>query len=472
MDSRLFAPLGLCVFLYACGSADNSGVASAEADCSELADFSISAESIALPTTGVTLSSAFRFTPSAAYCEIVGEILPVDPTAPNINFQINLPSNWNGKALQFAGTGSFGGELVSGTGYVGTSVVDHRKPTPLAQKYATWGSDSGHQAPDGSFMLNEEALENFGGNHIKKTNDVALAVATAFYGTTPEKVYIQGDEQGGRAALIAAQRWPADYDGVIAVNPLTTIVGQQLAAINAEQTLTQPNAKLSDTQVAFINSSVLNVCDGLDGDTDGSVQNASACEATYDLNVLRCGGLLLDQEACLADTQIEALNTISAATTTPALVDDARAVAGWPITTADLSVLFNNTAPLFSPSTTADRLIRYGILRDGLASSTNFTTIGNQARITELSNIIDASADVAVFANNGGKILLLHETSSVSSAYGNTVNWYQRTLALPDLQSASTSINLKLVSQIDADDLFGYLSALDRWSVTGTGPAD
>lgn len=471
MNRRIFFPLGLCIFLSACGSSDSPGVATTESACNDFAGFSVSADDIGLPTAGVTLDTTFRFTPSVAYCEVVGEIFPVDSTAPSINFQINLPPDWNGNGLQFAGSGVFGGELSSGTGPIGSS-TSTQNPTPLAQGYATWGSDSGHQSPDGSFMLNDEALRNFGGEHIKKTNDVAIAVVNAFYGATPEKVYIQGDEQGGRAALIAAQRWPTDYDGVIAVNPLTTIVGQHIAATNAEQILAQPNIGLTNTETALISNTILNSCDGLDGTFDGVVQNISACEETGEIEVLRCNFLVLDQEACLVDTQADAVNTIAAPFSTPPLIDNILSVSGWSLVASDLSLLFNPDAPFFSPSITATPTIRFGILRDSLASTTSFTTAGNEARITELSNIIDASANVAEFTNSGGKILLLHETISDTSAFGNTVNWYERALALPEIQSASTSISLNLVSQVDADDLFGLLSALDRWSVTGTAPTN
>jgi hypothetical protein len=81
----------------------------------------------------------------------------------------------------------------------------------------------------GTFLLNDEALANFGGLQIKKTHDVAFAVMQAYYGKAPNKTYIQGNSQGGHESLIAIQRWPADYDGAIVTHPANPFSALQLS---------------------------------------------------------------------------------------------------------------------------------------------------------------------------------------------------------------------------------------------------
>ncbi len=97
------------------------------------------------------------------------------PAAPSIGFQVNLPSAWNGKALQFGG-GGCNGRVPNTVGVAPHGIAS--APTPLAQGYVTPASDSGHQAPDAndaSFALNEEALVNGDGQHTESAPSTRMA---------------------------------------------------------------------------------------------------------------------------------------------------------------------------------------------------------------------------------------------------------------------------------------------------------
>src|SRR5678815_3179990 len=110
-----------------------------------------------------------------SYCRVLGTIAPVDPAAQLINFQVNLPTSWNGKALQYGG-GGFNGTLVTGLAPLRDAAPGD--PLPLTRGYVTLGTDSGHQASAfaaselGTFALNDEMLTNFAYASYKKLKDV------------------------------------------------------------------------------------------------------------------------------------------------------------------------------------------------------------------------------------------------------------------------------------------------------------
>ena len=163
--------------------------------CAELNGLVIGPEAIGLPTAGAVVTSAVIVPAAGAgvaavaeYCKVLGDINPVDPTAPKIKFQVNLPSNWNGKAVMFGG-GGYNDELATRLGNVPAGPTD--KPSPLARGYATYGSDLGLQtnaSRDGTFGPNNEALKNFASNAIKKTRDVAISIIETRYASCVEEV--------------------------------------------------------------------------------------------------------------------------------------------------------------------------------------------------------------------------------------------------------------------------------------------
>ena len=153
--------------------------------CAALVGTTIPASSIDLPTTGATVKTAtWAVETGGGQCRVVGDIHPVDPTAPPIEFQVNLPENWNERALQFGG-GGYDGSLVTGLGRHPQQPAG--QPTPLQQGFVTLGSDGGHKGIgfDASFGLNDEALLNYGQQSIKKTHDAAMVLIDLAYGTDP-----------------------------------------------------------------------------------------------------------------------------------------------------------------------------------------------------------------------------------------------------------------------------------------------
>jgi len=171
--------------------------AGAAANCADLANLKILASEIRLPSGGATITSAQMATvpadplnPGATrdYCKVLGAVEPMDPNAPPVNFEVNLPVDWNGKAVQYGGGGS-NGVLITGL----APLRDARRdtPVPVARGFATWGTDSGHDNKKlphlRAFALNDESLVNMAYAAYKKTHDVACASRERFTIRRPPK---------------------------------------------------------------------------------------------------------------------------------------------------------------------------------------------------------------------------------------------------------------------------------------------
>ncbi len=232
-----------------------AGEQDAATACDALVNLKIPASSIAMPTNGATVN-ATKLMPASAdfgeYCVVQGSIAPVADGFP-INFQINLPTNWNGRAVHFGG-GGFDGTVVAGLNAFGEGHPKEKRP--LAAGFVTFGSDSGHSnAADGkpiysqnlqggpgqngqlvapgqglrmnaTFAQSKEAMANFGGDQLKKTHDVAIEIIKKRYGRAPEKMYFSGHSQGGHEAVLVTQRFGKDYDGVFGGAPVLDVTGR------------------------------------------------------------------------------------------------------------------------------------------------------------------------------------------------------------------------------------------------------
>ena len=216
--------------------------------------------------------------------------------APDIEFEVNLPSEWNGRMLQLGG-GGYDGNLVTGlTPYPSEPAG---QPTPLAAGYVTLGSDSGHKSRmgfDGSFALNDEARLNFGQLSVKKTHDAAMFLVKSYYKRVPKRSYFIGGSQGGHEALVAAALYPADYDGVVANFPAYNVTLLQLSGVPIAKALYDNGGKgwLNPAKVKLLTDAVYAACDKLDGAEDGIISDIAACNRTFTLetvrSTLRCAG--------------------------------------------------------------------------------------------------------------------------------------------------------------------------------------
>ena len=255
------------------------------------------------PTPAATITPA-----APQYCKVLGRIAPVDPKAPPIQFQVNLPMQWNGRSVQFGG-GGFNGVLI--TGLTLLPAAPYEKPSPLAQGFVTVGTDSGHQnqpnQPPQVFALNDEALLNFAHASYKKVRDVSVELMKRAYGRAPDKLYFAGSSEGGREGLTMAQRYPNDFDGIFSRVPVIHWTGLQHAGLR-DGFATMGDAWIRPPQVKLVHDAVLAACDAADGVADGIVSDPAGCRRRFDVTRLRCSGAPSD--SCLSEAQVRAVQAL------------------------------------------------------------------------------------------------------------------------------------------------------------------
>lgn len=435
--------------------------------CEQLQGLNIPASAIGLPTSGATVTATRTVAASGSgatalpeYCEVTAKISPVDSTAPDIRFQVALPASWNQKVVMLGG-GGFNGTIPNIKGNVPAGPTNQL--TPLGRGYATFASDSGHQAnalgsQDGRFGLNDEAVRNFGGDALKKTRDAALAVIKARYANGPTKSYFAGGSTGGREALTAIQRWPADWEGAIAWYPAWNDAAALLGGHRMSRALAQPGAYPNTAKREILYDAAMEACDALDGASDGLIANQTLCNARFDPSTatlrglpVRCAGGVDTGNTCLSDAQITAMNTINTPTNFRfALASGETQYPGYNIWGADPGIAtrtspleptvtflaFGSTQPANPMPATApyisvltDQWIKYSVTGDPTFNSLSLDPEDPgpwASRISALSTQLDASTDISAFKARGGKLLLAHGLADVLVSTRATEQYYQR----------------------------------------------
>jgi len=498
-----------------------SGCASTQAPvtCASLQGKTIAPASIGLPTSGATITAAEQVaavgTGAAAvgaYCKVSADIHPVDPKAPPIKMIVNLPANFNGKGLMIGG-GGYNGTIPATQGNIPAGPVN--VPVPLAQGYATFSGDSGHQAnklasQDGSFGVNDEAVQNFSGDALKKTHDVALALIRSFYGIeNPRRLYFVGGSTGGREALAVAQQWPTDFDGVVSLYPAWNAATLNLQFGRITRALAAPGAYPNQAKRRALYDAAMQACDLLDGAADGLISNVLACNAQFDpasatLNgrPLRCPGGADTGDQCLSDAQIKALKTMETSLQLNYAVQSGETLyPGFNVWGADLGMagtnplqprvtfLALNTVPPTNPmpegapyaSIFWDQWVRFFVTRDPAFNSLSLDPAKPgpwQERISVLTGLQDINkTDLSIFEAHGGKLLMAHGMADVLVSTRATEQYFER------LESTMGKERIRRFARYYEIPGYGHavstvfnaawdsLSTLDAWVEKGEAPA-
>ncbi len=232
-----------------------------------------------------------------AFCRTVVEATPTDDSA--IKIEVWLPvANWNGR-LQGQGNGGFAGSIH----YPGLALS-------LLNGFATTGTDTGHTGDgiDSRWALHHpEKVVDFGWRGIHQMTVQSKAVIAAYYHASPKHNYFASCSDGGREALMEAQRFPADYDGIIAGAPAYAWTELMTSAALGMQTmLSKPQEYLPPTDVPLIAHAIVAACDTLDGLKDGIITDPRACRFSPQTIACKPG----KTQSCLTAPQTRTLTTL------------------------------------------------------------------------------------------------------------------------------------------------------------------
>jgi hypothetical protein len=477
--------------------------------CAQLVNRKIPAGAIGLPTAGAMVTTAVTVAASGtgvaaigSYCLVSGNILPVDPAAPNIEFQLGLPTAWNKKMLMLGG-GGFDGAIPPVTSNTPNGPVN--APVPLGRGYAVFASDSGHQdanAADGAFSVNQEAYLNFMGDALKKTRDTAFSLIKTFYNTNGvERAYFAGGSTGGRESLTVVQRWPEEWDGAIALYPAWDFTALTLGQLDATEAFAAPGAFLDSAKRGLLYSAALAACDSLDGVADGVISNVLQCQATFDPNALRCAGGADTGDTCLSDAQLAALNRMNGPLDFGfELASGETSYPGYNVFIADTGIpsaspfepivtelalgavqpAFPLTAAMMFDGQISDSFMRFTVADNAAFDSLTFNAAKPgpfASRLSDLSSFDAVITDLTPFAQRGGKLLLAHGTADLTVSTRATEFYFQRLQATMDDDRVEGFVRFYEIPGLQHafstvfNPAWDNLTALENWSEKGIDPA-
>jgi len=273
------------------------------ADCAGLKNLKIEGTTItaAEAVTGGTLQVP-RANPMSglpAFCRVTGVFAPSTDSV--IRFEVWLPAEgWNGRFIG-VGNGGFAG-----------SIYYDQLASSIKRGFAVAASDAGHQGQSGDASWaygHPEKVKDFGWRAVHVTAQHARQMIQAYYGKPVDKAYFDSCSDGGREALMEAQRFPEDYDGILAgapANAWSTMLAAGVAGV--QNLMADPRSYFSELKLPAIQKAALAACDELDGVKDGIVGDPAKCH--FDPQVLLCkAGDDLD---CLTQPQITALKSLYA----------------------------------------------------------------------------------------------------------------------------------------------------------------
>ena len=390
------------------------------------------------------------FAKLAGFCRVALTLKPAPRS--DIKAEVWLPSSgWNGK-LQVVGNGGFAGTI----SYAAMA-------TALAAGYAAASTDTGHTGPSSNTFANEDVLTDFAHRAIHETTVAAKSTVGGFYGNAPRVSYFSGCSTGGRQALTAAQRYPEDFDGIVAGAPASYTTKQAFGQLWFYQLLAEPASALPREKLLVLHDAVLNACDTLDGAKDGVLENPLAC--TFDPGVLACkqGS---DPASCLSAPQVEAVRKIYVGASNTKTGEKVFAglergsELGW--------------SPV--PVGYAVDYFKYIVFKDPSWDPKSLNFDSHLAESTKPANaVFDANdSNLNRFTGRGGKLIMYQGWAEPGIPPGNIVTYYGN--VQKQTKNAADGVRLFMVPGMghcgggNGASTFDMAAALDAWRDGGKAP--
>jgi feruloyl esterase len=402
-----------------------------------------------------TAAAAFRSLP--AFCRVAATLRPT--TDSEIGVEIWMPAgNWDGK-LQAVGNGGWAGSI----GYAAMAKA-------LSQGYATASTDTGHTTPGGSFVAGHpEKLIDYGFRAVHLMTVEAKAIIAAFYPNPARRAYWNGCSTGGRQGLMEAQRYPVDYDGIIAGAPANYMSHLQVWSLWVPKAVHEEEAGyIPPAKYPLIHRAVLDACDVLDGVKDGVLEDPTRCH--FDPKVLACRGE--DTSACLTAPQVEAARKLYGEAVNPRT--GLKIFPGFEPGSELAWAALAGPEPMAIPVDT----FRYVVYEN---PTWDWRTINFESDLTALekkfAGVVDAtSPDLSAFMKRGGKLVMYHGWNDQLIAPLNTVDYFSSVLYTMGAGATNDFMRLYMAPGMThcgggAGFMnFDMIGPLDQWVEKGQAP--
>ncbi|MDO8944716.1 MAG: tannase/feruloyl esterase family alpha/beta hydrolase, partial [Desulfobacterales bacterium] len=214
-----------------------------------------------------------------------------------------MPTAWN-RRFMMTGNGGYAGDTLESPQRLRLRAIAMR------QGFAAAVTNTGHDSRDeplASFAVNRQKLLDYAFRSLHVTAEAGKKITTAYYGANPSRSYFQGCSTGGRQALILAQRFPDDFDGIVAGAPVLNFSGTMLSFACREQALSA--APVPYAKIAFLSERIYALCDAKDGLKDGLIDDPRRCDFKPSRDLPRCAADA-DDAKCFTEAQIGTLEKI------------------------------------------------------------------------------------------------------------------------------------------------------------------
>jgi feruloyl esterase len=389
------------------------------------------------------------------FCRVSATIQPTSDS--DIKVEVWLPATgWNGK-FQAVGNGGWAGVISY------SAMAD-----AIRAGYASASTDTGHVGGRGTFALDHpEKLIDFAWRSEHEMTVKAKAIIREFYGRAPRLSYWNGCSTGGRQGLKEAQKFPDDYDGIIAGAPANRTA---MSLWIAHAVLKDPASYIAPSKYPIIHRAALAACDRLDGLTDGLIDDPTKC--SFDPKVLLCE--TGDGPECLTAPQVEAARKVYSPALNPRTGHElfSSLVPG-----TELGWGVQAQGP--EPSANIYDQYRYVVFKDSNWDWKTFNFDGDVVRGDRPENLVMNATDpnMKAFFGHGGKLLLYHGWSDSNIPALNTIKYYKSVVdTMGGTAKAANGVRLFLAPGMghcgggEGPNVFDKVGALERWVENGIAP--
>jgi feruloyl esterase len=399
---------------------------------------------------GSTAASAQALDAGRPFCRVAATLTPT--TDSGIRMEIWMPAaGWNQKFLA-VGNGAFNGTINHGA-----------MLTALNRGYATAATDTGHVGGGARWARGHpEKVADFAWRAVHEMTVASKQIVAAYYGDGPRFAYWNGCSAGGRQAMKEAQRFPADYDGIIAGAPGLDWTGRAAQAVRVARVLeASSDARLSSAQRRLLHAAAIDTCDALDGVRDGLIDSPERC--AFDPGRLQCSGP--EPTACLTAPQVETARLVYSSALNPKTKRPITGLLpgselGW----TDLGW----TESARSTGLDQFRFLVYGD-PDWSVQKFDFDTDIVRAEEADKGDINALDPDLKPFIDRGGKLIQYHGWSDPQISPANSTQYYARVVDLVGAGTVRDAYRLFMAPGMghcgggEGPNTFDMVSVLEAW---------